>query len=126
MGLYNEHTIDAKDKYTNGHSVRVAKYSKMIAEKMGFSEKEREDIYYMGLLHDIGKIGVANAIINKESGLNDDTYDAMTSNRSYRKYLPQDVVREEIKKNKGTQFDPDAADAMIQIMDEDTEYVLHE
>ena len=91
MGLYNEHTIDAKDKYTNGHSVRVAKYSKMIAEKMGFSEKEREDIYYMGLLHDIGKIGVANAIINK-----------------------------------GTQFDPDAADAMIQIIDEDTEYVLHE
>ena len=54
------HTIDAKDKYTNGHSVRVAEYSRMIAEKMGLSAEMYENIYYMWLLRDIGKIGVPN------------------------------------------------------------------
>ena len=58
------HTIDAKDAYTKGHSVRVAKYSRMLAEKMGLSEKECESVYYYGLLHDVGKIGVPDAIIN--------------------------------------------------------------
>ena len=181
------HTIDAKDEYTKGHSIRVAKYSRMIAGKMGFSEKECEDIYYMGLLHDLGKIGVPNEIINSPGPLNDeqysvikthpvlgydilseiksrpdlvmgarwhherydgkgypdgksgedipvmariiavaDSYDAMTSNRRYRKYTPQDKVRSELEKNRGTQFDPDIASYMIAIMDEDTEYELHE
>ena len=55
-----------------------------------------------------------------------DSYDAMTSNRSYRKYMPQDKVRSEIEKNKGTQFDPKIAECMMQIMDEDKEYKLHE
>ena len=55
-----------------------------------------------------------------------DSYDAMTSNRSYRKYLPQDVVRDEIEVNIGTQFDKAPAKAMLQIIDEDTEYILHE
>jgi HD-GYP domain-containing protein (c-di-GMP phosphodiesterase class II) len=68
------HTIDAKDEYTKGHSIRVAKYSRMIAGKMGFSEKECEDIYYMGLLHDLGKIGVPNEIINSPGPLNDEQY----------------------------------------------------
>ena len=181
------HTIGAKDKYTNGHSVRVAKYSRMIAEKMGLSAEMCENIYYMGLLHDIGKIGVPNEIINKPAKLTDeeydvikthpgigygilseiksrpdlatgalwhherydgkgypehkagedipleariiavaDTYDAMTSNRSYRKFLPQEKVRSEIENNIGTQFDPEAARCMLMIIDEDTEYVLHE
>jgi putative nucleotidyltransferase with HDIG domain len=181
------HTIDAKDEYTRGHSIRVAKYSKMIAERMGLAPEQCEDIYYMGLLHDIGKIGVPNEIINKPTKLTDeeygvikthpatgydilaeiksrpdlatgarwhherydgkgypdhmtgeeipleariiavaDSYDAMTSNRSYRNYLPQDVVREEIEKNIGTQFDENAATCMLQIMDEDKEYTLHE
>ena len=71
------HTIDAKDEYTRGHSVRVAKYSRMIAEKMGLSEKQCENIYYMGLLHDIGKIGVPNEIINKPSRLTDEEYDVI-------------------------------------------------
>ncbi len=180
-------TIDAKDKYTNGHSLRVAQYSRMIAEKMGLSAEMCENIYYMGLLHDIGKIGVPNEIINKPSKLTDseydiikthpvtgynilskiesrpnlalgarwhherydgkgypdgkageeicleariiavaDSYDAMTSNRSYRKYMPRDVVRGEIEKNIGTQFDPEAARCMLQIIDEDKEYTLHE
>ena len=181
------HTIDAKDKYTNGHSIRVAQYSRMIAMKMGLSAESCENIYYMGLLHDIGKIGVPNEIINKPQRLTDseydvikthptigyeilseiktrpdlatgaywhherydgkgypdrlsgedipleariiavaDSYDAMTSNRSYRDFLPQDVVRAEMEKNKKTQFDPDIADVMIAIIDEDKDYCLHE
>ena len=48
------HTIDAKDEYTRGHSVRVAKYARMIAERMGKTPEECDDVYYMGLLHDIG------------------------------------------------------------------------
>ncbi len=55
-----------------------------------------------------------------------DSYDAMTSNRSYRKYMPQDKVRSEIEENAGTQFDPKVASAMLAIIDEDKEYTLHE
>lgn len=181
------HTIDAKDEYTKGHSVRVAKYSKMLAEKMGLSEENCENIYYMGLLHDIGKVGIPNEIINKPAKLSAeeydvikthpvvgsdilkeiksrpdlaigarahherydgkgypdekagdeipfmariiavaDSYDAMTSNRSYRKYLSQDVVREEIEKNMGTQFDAEVAKCMLSMIDDDTEFVMHE
>ncbi|MBE5861651.1 MAG: HD-GYP domain-containing protein [Lachnospiraceae bacterium] len=181
------HTIDAKDEYTRGHSVRVAKYSRMLAEKLGLSAEECENVYYMALLHDIGKIGVPNAIINSPTRLTDeeyavikthpgvgfdilaeiksrpdlsigarwhherydgkgypdrkageeipyfariiavaDTYDAMTSNRSYRKYMAQDAVRAEIEKNSGTQFDPKVAKCMLEIIDEDKNYELHE
>lgn len=66
--------VDAKDHYTNGHSVRVAHYAKMIAKRMGKSEKEQDDIYSMGLLHDIGKIGVPEDIINKKGKLTDEEY----------------------------------------------------
>ena len=181
------HTIDAKDKYTKGHSIRVAKYSRMLAQKMGFSVDECETIYYMGLLHDLGKIGVDNDIINSPGPLTDeqyavikkhpglgydilseiksrsdlvigarwhherydgkgypdgkagedipvyariiavaDSYDAMTSNRSYRKFMAQDKVRSELEKNSGTQFDPKVAECMISIIDEDKSYELHE
>lgn len=181
------HTIDAKDKYTNGHSFRVAMYSRMLAKELGLPAQEQDDIYYMGLLHDIGKIGIPGAIINKTSRLTDeeyeqikmhpvygyeilseiesmpelsigaryhheridgkgypdglkgdeipymariisvaDSYDTMTSNRSYRDYLPQDVVREEIEKNIGTQFDETAARAMLEIIKRDKDYMLHE
>ena len=181
------HTIDAKDEYTKGHSVRVAKYSRMLAEKLGLNEGDCESVYYMALLHDIGKIGVPNEIINSKSKMTDeeyaimkthpaigsdileeiksrpdlmigarwqherydgkgyphqkagedipyfariisvaDSYDAMTSNRSYRKFLPQDVVRGEIEKNCGTQFDPNVAKCMLSIIDEDVNYEYHE
>lgn len=180
-------TIDAKDRYTNGHSLRVAEYSREIARRMKKSEKEQENIYYAGLLHDVGKIRVPGAIINKPGKLTDkeyeqikvhpvtsyhilkdiyednqialgakfhherydgkgypnglkgdnipeiariigvaDTYDAMASNRSYRKALPQDVVRSEIVKGKGLQFDPEIADIMLQMIDEDKSYSLKE
>ena len=179
--------IDAKDTYTNGHSGRVAEYSKEIAKRYGYSVKQQDELYMMGLLHDVGKIGVPDAVINKPGRLNDeefeqikkhpvlgdkilkkirempklaigarwhherydgtgypdglagkdileeariiavaDSYDAMTSNRSYRGFLPQEKVREEIEKGKGTQFDPVFADIMLQIMDEDKDYKLRE
>lgn len=180
-------TIDAKDAYTRGHSQRVARYARHIAYKLGWLEEEQRRIYFMGLLHDIGKIGVPEAIINKTTHLTDeeygkikqhtvigseildlvaefpelaigarshherydgkgypdgfagsqipvyarviavaDAYDAMTSRRSYRDVLPQEVVRSEIVKGRGTQFDPQFADVMLQIIDEDDEYMLHE
>jgi HD-GYP domain-containing protein (c-di-GMP phosphodiesterase class II) len=159
----------------------------MLAQALGEDEKTQENIYYVALLHDIGKIGVPNAIINKPGKLTDeeyeiikthpvigsdilktissmpeisigarshherydgrgypdglagedipwiariigvaDAYDAMTSNRSYRQYLPQEVVRSEIVKCRGIQFDPRVADAMLSLIDEDKEYKMHE
>ena len=68
-------TVDAKDHYTRGHSARVAQYAKEIARRMNKSEDEQEEIYYMGLLHDIGKISVAGSIIRKDSRLTDDEFD---------------------------------------------------
>ena len=66
--------VDAKDHYTSGHSFRVAKYAKEIARRMGKTSKEQEDIYTMGLLHDIGKIGIPKAIINKKGKLTDEEF----------------------------------------------------
>ena len=66
--------VDAKDHYTSGHSERVAQYAKEIARRLGKSEKEQEEIYTMGLLHDIGKIGVSEAIINKKGRLTDEEF----------------------------------------------------
>lgn len=180
-------TIDAKDRYTNGHSLRVADYAAKIAEKMGKNPEEQKQIYYAGLLHDVGKIRVPEDIINKPgkltneefeqikihpvtgyhilkdiyedksmalaakfhherydgngypSGLSGenipeiariigvaDTYDAMASNRSYRRALPQEKVREEIVKGMGTQFDPEVASIVLQMIDNDPEYKLKE
>ena len=180
-------TIDAKDRYTNGHSIRVAEYALRIAKELGKSEEEQQIIYYAGLLHDVGKTRVPEDIINKPGKLTDeefeqikihpvtgyhilkdiyedktialgvkfhherydgkgypsgltgenipeiariigvaDTYDAMASNRSYRSALPQEKVREEIEKGKGTQFDPQIADIMLQMIDSDKEYNLKE
>ena len=67
-------TIDAKDAYTNGHSERVADYAREIARRYGYDEDRLEEIYIMGLLHDVGKIGVPDAIINKQGKLTDDEY----------------------------------------------------
>ena len=67
-------TIDAKDSYTRGHSTRVADYSKEIARRAGYSERAQEEIYMMGLLHDVGKIGIPDGVINKTSRLNDEEY----------------------------------------------------
>lgn len=180
-------TIDAKDRYTNGHSQRVAKYVAAIAERIGKSREEQQQFYDAALLHDVGKIHIPDAIISKPSRLTDeefeyiklhpvagycilrdirenaliasaakwhherydgkgypnglsgknipeiarivgvaDAYDAMTSNRSYRQIMPQDKVRSEIENGRGKQFDPEIADVMLQMMDEDKEYKLRQ
>ncbi len=67
--------IDAKDEFTNGHSERVAKYSKKIAEHYGKSPDECDEIYQIALLHDIGKIGIPEKIINKPGKLSDEEYE---------------------------------------------------
>ena len=74
--------IDTKDRYTNGHSKRVAEYSKEIAQLAGYSEKYQEEIYIMGLLHDIGKIGVPDHVINKTDKLSEDEYDMIKKHPS--------------------------------------------
>lgn len=67
--------VEAKDRYTSGHSRRVAEYSRMIAERMGKSKEEQDEIYYTGLLHDVGKIRVPVDIINKPGKLTDEEFD---------------------------------------------------
>lgn len=180
-------TIDAKDRYTNGHSQRVAKYVAAIAERMGKSSEEQQQFYDAALLHDVGKIHIPDAIINKPTRLTEeefeyiklhpvagycilrdirqnaliasaakwhherydgkgypnglsgknipevarivgvaDAYDAMTSNRSYRQIMPQDQVRSEIENGRGRQFDPEIADIMLEMIDEDKEYKLRQ
>lgn len=66
--------IDAKDTYTNGHSGRVAKYSREIAKRAGMSEKAQNEIYIMALVHDVGKIGVPDAVINKRGSLTEEEF----------------------------------------------------
>ncbi len=70
-------TIDAKDEYTKGHSQRVAEYAVALAEELGMAEEEVERIRYIGLLHDIGKIGVPDAILNKPGRLNNTEFSLM-------------------------------------------------
>jgi HD-GYP domain-containing protein (c-di-GMP phosphodiesterase class II) len=160
--------IDIKDRYTQGHSVRVGKYSEIIAREMGWSDEEVEGITIAGYLHDIGKLIVDLSVINsperfsaKESkemsrhpaagyeilarinhpyaeiplmaryhheridgngypdGLKGDqipagakivtladSFDAMTTDRPYRKKLPLEDVFEDFRANTGSQFDP--------------------
>lgn len=66
--------VDAKDSYTKEHSVRVAIYSKIIANELHWSKREQEYIYNMGLLHDIGKIGVPDMILKKHGQLTDEEF----------------------------------------------------
>ena len=179
-------TVEAKDMYTSGHSMRVADYALMLCKKANKDRDFTQTLYVTAMLHDIGKVGVSDSIINKTSKLTEeefevmkqhtiigynildnineiediaigarwhherwdgtgypdglkgtdipeiariisvaDAYDAMSSNRSYRRMLPQDIVRREIESGIGTQFDPYYAKLMLEIIDEDTEYKLH-
>ncbi|MBP0975774.1 MAG: response regulator, partial [Oscillospiraceae bacterium] len=68
-------TIDAKDSYTRGHSSRVAEYAQKIAARAGYSPRMQEKMYMMGLLHDVGKIGVPDTVINKPSRLTAEEYE---------------------------------------------------
>ncbi|MCD8076676.1 MAG: HD domain-containing protein [Lachnospiraceae bacterium] len=71
--------IDAKDSDTNGHSVRVANYSREIARRMNFSVEEQEQISYMALLHDIGKIGIPDSILKKAGKLTPEEWEIVKS-----------------------------------------------
>ena len=177
-------TVEAKDPYTRGHSDRVSEYSVLIGKKLGLDEKTLHILKIGGLFHDIGKIGIPDSILLKESKLSDeeysqiknhpmigvhmlgdaaiftdilpivkhhherydgrgypsqlvgddipyvariaavaDTFDAMTSKRSYRDSLPIDVVRAEIERCSGTQFDPNIAKVFLDIMDNDFDLI---
>ncbi len=169
--------IDAKDPYTNGHSKRVAVYTKKIAQAMGYEGEDLDRIYYIALLHDCGKIGVPDNILGKPGKLtpeefeiikshtviggeiltsfkslehvyegaryhherydgkgypegkagNDipliarmicvaDSFDAMNTDRVYRKRLSKEQIINELEKNKGLQFDPEIADIMLKFV----------
>jgi putative two-component system response regulator len=170
------YALEAKDVYTSGHSQRVTEISVAIAKHLGLDKENIEKIRLAGLVHDIGKIGVREAVLNKPGSLSDeefehvrlhsvtgerilqpivddgeilkavrhhherydgtgypdglkgeqipqlariiavaDTFDAMTSERPYRKALTKDVACAEVERCRGTQFDPEAADAFLEV-----------
>ena len=172
MGVLHSltHSIDAKDAYTRGHSQRVAELSRDLARKIGLPEEQCERVYLSGLLHDVGKIGVPEAVLTKPGRLSDaefeaikkhpaigaqilenikqlqdvipgvlyhherwdgrgypynlageniplfgriicvaDSFDAMSSTRTYRPALPLEAALAEILRCAGTQFDPTLA-----------------
>ncbi len=180
------YTVEAKDTYTRGHSDRVSQYSVLIGKHLGLSDKELHDLEIGGLFHDIGKIGVPDSILRKESKLTDDeyseiknhpaigehilssatifkdiipivkhhhekydgtgypgklkgeeipylariaaiadTFDAMTSKRSYRDALPMDVVVSEFERCRGTQFDPQLDDVFLDILKNHYDEIEH-
>ena len=75
-------TIDAKDSYTKGHSQRVAWYSRELARRMELDEDFCQNIFYVGLLHDIGKIGVQDAILKKSAKLTYDEFNEIKEHTS--------------------------------------------
>ena len=172
------HAIDAKDRYADGRTIRVALCCCEIARKLGWDEKRVEDLYYVALLHDIGNIAVEDAILNKTSELTEeeyelikkhtvigsemvkdtnfipgvaegvryhhehydgrgydglagqdipkiariiavaDAYEAMVSNRAYRNKMPPEQVKEELLTGRGSQFDPEIVDALMELLEE--------
>ena len=172
-------TVDAKDQRTSDHSRRVAMYSRKIAEAYGLDEKQCRDIEWSAQMHDIGKIAIPDAILNKPARLTDeeyakmkthttsgaeilqdftlldnvidgakyhherfdgrgyplgldgehiplfariigvaDAFDAMTANRVYRQKLDFSYVLEEMRKGRGTQFDPVFVDILLKLIRE--------
>lgn len=71
--------VDAKDSYTNGHSYRVAEYSRLIAQKLGFSPEECRHLFYISLMHDCGKVAIPDAILKKPGSLTDEEYQSIKS-----------------------------------------------
>lgn len=71
--------IDMKDSYTQGHSSRVAKYTEMLARELGYDEETVEKYYNIALMHDIGKIGIPDQVLNKPGKLTDEEYDIIKS-----------------------------------------------
>lgn len=91
-------TIDAKDPYTRGHSKRVADYCVLIAKKLGLDDNETDNLYYTALLHDIGKIGISDAILKKEGKLTGEEYEVIKQHSAIGGDILKDItVIEEIK-----------------------------
>jgi energy-coupling factor transport system substrate-specific component len=172
-------TIDAKDRYTNGHSFRVSEYAVKLAEQLGWSNEELEGLKREALLHDIGKIGIPDAVLNKPGKLTDeefetikghtpigktilegidgmnsvadaaayhherydgtgypeglegkeiplqariisiaDAFDAMRSDRVYRKGLDDDTIRRELLNGSGKQFDPELLTVFLSLFND--------
>lgn len=89
--------IEAKDVYTESHSVRVANYACFIAMEMGYSKEIMEDIWVAGMLHDIGKIGITDSIINKKERLTAEEYEIVKQHPSISfKILSKIGLKEEI------------------------------
>jgi len=174
--------IDAKDPYTKGHSERVAKISVILAQELNLSNRDIENIEYVALLHDIGKIGIEDRILSKEEklttqeykkiqehpvvgakiiepidflknayisiyhhheryngngypdGLKEknipiyariigvaDAYDAMSSDRPYRKKFSKEKILKEFTDQSGKQFDPQIVNALMLILKKERE-----
>ncbi|MBR6881183.1 MAG: HD domain-containing protein [Clostridiales bacterium] len=84
-------TIDMKDKYTNGHSKRVAEYTVMLAREMGCDDETIEKFYNIALLHDIGKIGVPPEVLNKPGKLTDEEFRIIKSHSALGKRVLKDI-----------------------------------
>ena len=85
------HALDAKDGYTQGHSTRVSFYAATIARELGLSEKEVENISSVALLHDIGKIGVPDSVLNKPGKLTEEEFDLMKQHPSVGGEILKDI-----------------------------------
>jgi HD-GYP domain-containing protein (c-di-GMP phosphodiesterase class II) len=93
MGLMHSLTsaVDAKDAYTCGHSERVAMVSKMLSQEAGLNEHDVERIYMAGLLHDVGKIGVPEAVLHKPGRLTAEEFEQMKRHPVIGAHILQDV-----------------------------------
>ncbi len=87
--------VDGKDTYTNGHSLRVAKYTRMLAERLGEDAQTVDKFYNIALLHDIGKIGIPDAILQKPGKLTDEEFMVMKSHPSRGYEILKDVQIQE-------------------------------
>ena len=81
------YTVEAKDTYTRGHSDRVSEYSILIGEKMGLSENDIQTLMVGGIFHDIGKIGISDSILLKETKLTDSEYNEIKKHPSIGKNI---------------------------------------
>ena len=95
--------IDGKDSYTNGHSLRVAQYTRMLAKKLGEDEETIQKFYNIALLHDIGKIGIPDDILNKPGKLTEEEYEIVKTH-PYRGYEILKKVKTQKDLVEGAQF----------------------
>ena len=83
--------IEAKDSYTKGHSVRVSEYSARLAKKIGWSDQEVQNLKYIALLHDIGKIGIPDSVLNKPGKLSEIEFDIIKSHTTIGADILKDI-----------------------------------